>query len=487
MQRRAFLKSGAVLAATMPLMRLSPVFAQAGVEVNDVHAQLNRTFVHDIADPENLEGLQQVIAGAARDNRAVSICGARHAMGGQQFGTGTTLIDSGKLNRVIGLDRENGILELEAGIRWPQVMDWLNREAPGLSIRQKQTGADELALGGALSSNIHGRSLVKKPLIDDIESFTLVDASGKRINCSRAENAELFRAAIGGYGLFGVIDTVKLRLGKRQKLRRKAVVLRATELIDAVTSRVTDGYTYGDFQYMTDEKSEGFMRDGIFSCYVPVPDETEMATESHDLDLASWKMLYRLAHLDKQRAWQVYRDHYLATDGGVYWSDRQQTGIYLKDANRDLDAEMGFKTGATLMLSEVYVPRGRFTAFMEEARTKALERKMNVIYGTVRFIEKDDESFMPWARQDYACIIFNLLVEHTDAAIEKAKDDFRALYDIALGMDGSYYLTYHRWARKDQVEKAYPKLRELLALKLQYDPEERFQSDWYRWYKAMLA
>jgi hypothetical protein len=54
-------------------------------------------------------------------------------------------------------------------------------------------------------------------------------------------------------------------------------------------------------------------------------------------------------------------------------------------------------------------------------------------------------------------------------------------------MNGSYYLTYHRWARKDQVEKAYPKLRELLALKLQYDPEERFQSDWYRWYKAMLA
>jgi hypothetical protein len=45
---------------------------------------------------------------------------------------------------------------------------------------------------------------------------------------------------------------------------------------------------------------------------------------------------------------------------------------------------------------------------------------------------------------------------------------------------GSYYLTYHRWARKDQVGRCYPQLREFLNAKLRYDPEERFQSEWYR-------
>lgn len=48
-------------------------------------------------------------------------------------------------------------------------------------------------------------------------------------------------------------------------------------------------------------------------------------------------------------------------------------------------------------------------------------------------------------------------------------------------------LTYHRWARKDQVLRAYPKFPEFLRRKLRFDPEERFQSDWYRHYKEMFA
>ena len=36
-----------------------------------------------------------------------------------------------------------------------------------------------------------------------------------------------------------------------------------------------------------------------------------------------------------------------------------------------------------------------------------------MIYGTVRLIERDDETFLAWARDRYACVIFNLHVEHT--------------------------------------------------------------------------
>ncbi len=52
-----------------------------------------------------------------------------------------------------------------------------------------------------------------------------------------------------------------------------------------------DGYLYGDFQYMTDEKHEDFMRRGIFSCYAPVPDDTALSAKSHDLGLEAWKGL----------------------------------------------------------------------------------------------------------------------------------------------------------------------------------------------------
>ena len=113
--------------------------------------------------------------------------------------------------------------------------------------------------------------------------------------------------------------------------------------------------------------------------------------------------------------------------------------------------------------------------------------RANVIYGTVRLIEKDDETFLAWARDRYACIIFNLHVDHTPAEIERAADAFRALIDLGIRHGGSYYLTYHRWARRDQVERCYPQLPAFLSLKRQYDPGEVFQSNWYRHYRDMFA
>jgi hypothetical protein len=44
-------------------------------------------------------------------------------MGGQQFGTNTLLIDIRKMSRVLNLDHKHGILEIEAGIEWPELID----------------------------------------------------------------------------------------------------------------------------------------------------------------------------------------------------------------------------------------------------------------------------------------------------------------------------------------------------------------------------
>jgi hypothetical protein len=61
---------------------------------------------------------------------------------------------------------------------------------------------------------------------------------------------------------------------------------------------------------------------------------------------------------------------------------------------------------------------------------------------------------------------------------------FRRLIDIALHHEGSYFLTYHRYAAREQVSACYPKFEEFLAAKRRIDPREVFQSDWYRHYRA---
>src|SRR5206468_287544 len=94
---------------------------------------------------------------------------------------------------------------------------------------------------------------------------------------------------------------------------------------------------------------------------------------------------------------------------------------------------------------------------------------------------------LAWAQENYACVVFNLHISHTRARIEKAKRDFQLLIDRAIEHGGSYYLTYHRWATREQIERCYPQMREFLRLKKHYDPSEVFQSDWYRHYRAMFA
>src|SRR6202011_788869 len=178
----------------------------------------------------------------------ISVSGYRHSMGGQQFATDSICIDTRELDRVISFDRERGLLEAEAGIQWPKLIrDYLDAEARDTKqwgIAQKQTGADTFTLGGSLSSNIHGRGLRMKPLISNVESFTLLDAQGKKIHCSRTENAELFRLAIGGYGLFGLINTVTLQLVPRQKLRRVVEIIDASELTKRFEERIAQNFFY---------------------------------------------------------------------------------------------------------------------------------------------------------------------------------------------------------------------------------------------------
>ena len=352
-------------------------------------------------------------------------------------------------------------------------------------IAQKQTGADTFTLGGSLSSNVHGRGLAMKPLISNIESFTLINADGKPIRCSRDENTELFRLAIGGYGLFGLIDSVTLRLVPRQKLRRVVEIIHADELPKRFEERIAQKFLYGDFQFSVDEKSPDFLQRGVFSCYEPI-DEHEPVVAKKELRDDDWLDLLRLAYTDREKAFKRYSDYYLSTNGQTYWSDTSQLSAYLSNYAQKLRELIGGEE-SSLIITEIYVPRRDLPDFLAQAAKLLRSNRTTVIYGTVRLIEKDDESFLAWAKEPYACIIFNLLAFHTPTGIEASANSFRGLIDLAIARGGSYYLTYHKFAKTEQVLACYPQFKQFLELKRKYDPTERFQSDWYRYYRKLFA
>jgi hypothetical protein len=124
---------------------------------------------------------------------------------------------------------------------------------------------------------------------------------------------------------------------------------------------------------------------------------------------------------------------------------------------------------------------------MAEAAADLRRRGVVVIYGTVRLIERDGESFLEWAREPFACVVFNLHTEHSRQGVNVTAGAFRALIDLALRRGGGYYLTYHRWATAAQVEAAHPRMKEFLRRKAERDPAGLFQSEWYRHHRQLLG
>ena len=107
---------------------------------------------------------------------------------------------------------------------------------------------------------------------------------------------------------------------------------------------------------------------------------------------------------------------------------------------------------------------------MEAVRDDLREHDVDLIYGTIRLIKKDQDAFLNGPRRA-SCVIFNLHVDHHAAGLDRARKDFRRLIDDrAIDFGGSYFLTYHRYADREQLLRCYPEFSEFLRRKRAWDP-----------------
>ena len=90
--RREFI-AGSVALAVASAARAKSSAPSESIFVNDIHSQLNSTRVLRVLEPISLEDVQNIIRSARKDGKTISVAGGRHAMGRQQFGTDTLLID----------------------------------------------------------------------------------------------------------------------------------------------------------------------------------------------------------------------------------------------------------------------------------------------------------------------------------------------------------------------------------------------------------
>ena len=447
LSRRQFLEAAGALAlaagcAKGPQRGQTPWgLTPSGILVNDLHSGLNETRVARRIEVDGLGALHAALHEARAAGLPISVSGGLHAGGGQQFCAGALHLDTRRMARVLGFDRRTGIVKVETGILWPDLVGWLLREQEGKpepwTIVQKQAGSDRMTIGGTLSANAHGDGLALRSVIDDVDSITLLDANGGFRHASRTENRELFRLTIGGFGLFGVIYSARLRLARRRRLARVVETIPARAVVASLEGAVRNGCFYG-------------------AC---------------DLDTSDPGSLFRKATLI------AYRPVTDPAAGEVLWSDTRQL-VGPLDVTRD-----AIDPSTTRSMTEVCVPRDGLTGLLDECASGFRDPGIRLIAAGVRLIERDQESFLAWARESWACVTFDVAAPRTAEGAASLAETTRRLVEAARTRGGTFLLSHQRAATPEQLRACYPQFPEFVRLKQRHDPADRFQSEWYRHYR----
>lgn len=137
-------------------------------------------------------------------------------------------------NRMIGFDPETRLLRAEAGVLLDEIIAVF---LPRGFFPTVVPGTRFVTLGGAIASDVHGKNHHRDGGFGDhVAELVLVTGAGEVIRASREENAELFRATIGGMGLTGTIieATIRLRPVETGWIRQTTIV--ADDLASAMAA-----------------------------------------------------------------------------------------------------------------------------------------------------------------------------------------------------------------------------------------------------------
>ncbi len=122
------------------------------------------------------------------------------------------LLDARGLDHFIHFDTETGILRCEAGVLLSEILELIVPKGWFLPVTP---GTKFITVGGAIANDVHGKNHHRNGTFGKfVTQFELQRSDDTRLNCSPAENKEMFEATIGGLGLTGMVLWAELQLQK---------------------------------------------------------------------------------------------------------------------------------------------------------------------------------------------------------------------------------------------------------------------------------
>ncbi|KAL3436658.1 D-arabinono-1,4-lactone oxidase-domain-containing protein [Aspergillus tetrazonus] len=158
--------------------------------------------------PQSLAEIQKVVNLARRCRRRLVVVGSGHSPSDLTCSS-AWMVNLDNFNRILSVDRETGIVTVEAGIRLRDLGKQLEQDY-GLTLSNLGS-IDSQSIAGVIATGTHGSSLAHGLISECIVSLTLMLANGQLVRCSADSNQALFRAALVSLGALGIVVEVSFR------------------------------------------------------------------------------------------------------------------------------------------------------------------------------------------------------------------------------------------------------------------------------------
>jgi len=444
----------------------------------DDASRLNRTGVAEVwsipAEPAAAEiQLRDLLRRARTQGLRVAIAGARHTMGGHTICPDGIVVDMLPFNHM-ELDSGKRVLHVGAGARWSEIIPYLDSRGCSVAIMQSN---NNFSVGGSISVNCHGWQHNCPPIASTVESLRLMKADGSIVRCSREDNAELFSLVLGGYGLFGIILDVDLRVVPNERYRAEVETLPSEKYVSRFSDKVNGaadiGMVYGRLCVVPGEKT--FLREAILTTFRQAPCKNE---DIPRLKSPGFSMLRR----------EVFRAQIGSKAGKeIRWNAEKVLGerVGRKYFSRNQLLDEGAETyeehnaDRTDVLHEYFIPPQRVGTFLKRARAIIPRHHGDLLNVTIRNVLLDKDTMLRYSNQDMFAFVMLFNQPRTAEADERMETMTQELIDAAIECGGRYYLPYRLHATKAQLFKAYPQAAAFFQRKRHYDPEEIFQNQFY--------
>ena len=184
---------------------------------------------------------------AREQDLTVRVAGAGHSFSDTVLTDGM-LLSLERMNRVLQIDRDSGLVRVEAGISLRSLSERLDME--GLAL-PNLGDIDVQSLAGATATATHGTGIRLQNLSAGITSVELAQADGSVIEVSEKDDAETWRAARVNIGALGVVTAMTLRTVPAFNLHavdRPRPLIEVLENLDELTES-NDHFEFYNFPY----------------------------------------------------------------------------------------------------------------------------------------------------------------------------------------------------------------------------------------------